>query len=244
MACRILVGMTPEEIAKIQEEKGKRAVFYYEGAKRSVLAAEVLLKRLEKELTELEPVFHEPNIADRFGPVLITAMGIVDFAHRFGQLMDGMPLLKKSLKGASVQKLQQALVPVNEIRNHLQHLRTELAAGPEINYPLMGSVTWVRDKQCFAAALLTQGFEVEFPSMAFGAFGIGYLARYQYTVASQSVPLDHLVATMRDCFNWLASIFSFSDPDYDKTGWGHALVFTSSMSVEVTLNEKAANKSS
>jgi hypothetical protein len=136
--------MTPEEIAKIQEEKGKRAVFYYEGAKRSVLAAEVLLKRLEKELTELEPVFHEPNIADRFGPVLITAMGIVDFAHRFGQLMEGMPLLKKSLKGASVQKLQQALVPVNEIRNHLQHLRTELAAGPEINYPLMGSVTWVR----------------------------------------------------------------------------------------------------
>ena len=51
-----LMGLTAEEISKLTEEKGKRAVFFYESAKRSVLAAEALLRRLETELAELEPV--------------------------------------------------------------------------------------------------------------------------------------------------------------------------------------------
>lgn len=79
------VGMTAEEILKRKEEKGKRAVFFYESAKRSVLAAEVLLRRLETELAELEPILSDAEkLSERFGPILITAMGIVDFAHRFG----------------------------------------------------------------------------------------------------------------------------------------------------------------
>jgi len=225
--------MSPEEIAKIQEEKGKRAVLYYEGAKRSVLAAEVLLLRLEKELAELEPfLFQTQNVADRFGPILITSMGIVDFAHRFGQLVEGMPLLKEPMRRTHLKKLREALVPVTETRNHLQHLRNEFAMGSDIDYPLMGSMTWVRGEQCYSVALLTQGFEVTFPSMAFDTRGGGYVARYQYAVVSRSILLDLLVETMRECFDWLASIFSISDPNYDKTGWGLTLAVSSSFSLK------------
>jgi hypothetical protein len=227
--------MTPEKIAKLNEEKGKRAVFYFEGAKRSVLAAEVLLHRLGNELAELQPIIHQtPNIADKFGPVLVTAMGIIDFAHRFGQLIEGMPLLKDSTRRKHFQKLRDALSPVTDTRNHLQHLRNELSAGSSIDYPLMGSLTWVHGDQCYAVGLLTQGFEVTFPSMAFGAFGIGYVARYQYTVATQSILLDPLVATMRESFDWLASKIVFSDPNYEKVGWGQTLAITSAMRIEMT----------
>ncbi len=235
---RTLIDMTPEEIAKVKEEKGKRAVFYYESAKRSVLAAEMLFHRLGTELAELEPIIHDmTNVADRFGPVLVTAMGIVDFAHRFGQLMDSMPLLKNSLRRSHLQKLQEALVPVSETRNHLQHLRNDFAKGSSIDYPLMGSITWIQGGQCYTVALMTQGFEIMVPSMAFGAFGVGYVARYQYTVASQIILLDLLVETMRESFDWLASIFTFSDPNYDKFGWGQTVAMTSSMNVEISPRE-------
>lgn len=234
--------MTPEEILKNQEEKGKRAVFYYESAKRSVLAAEMLLHRLGTELAELEPIIHgSPNVADRFGPILVTAMGIVDFAHRFGQLMDGMPLLKDSLRRTHLQKLRKVLVPVKDTRNHLQHLRSDLARGSSIDYPLMGSITWIQGDQCYTVALETYGFGITVPSMAFGAFGIGYVARYQYTVASQIILLDPLVATMRESFDWLASIFTISDPNYDKVGWGQTMVFTSSMNVEIRPSQTSSN---
>jgi hypothetical protein len=226
--------MTPEEIAKLQEEKGKRAVFYYESAKRSVLAAEVLLHRLGTELAELEPLIHEvANIADRFGPVLITSMGIVDFAHRFGQLMEGMPFLKDSMRRSHLQRLRDSLVPVSDTRNHLQHLREELAAGSSIDFPLMGSITWIQSGQCHTVGLLTQGFEVALPSMAFDAFGTRYVARYQYTVASKIILLDPLVATMRESFDWLASVFRFSDPEYDKVGWGKTVAFSSTINVGI-----------
>jgi hypothetical protein len=224
--------MTPEEIVKLKEEKGKRAIFYYESAKRSVLAAEVLMHRLGAELAELEPFIPQvANVADRFGPALITAMGIVDFAHRFGQLMDGMPFVRDSMRRSQLQKLREALVPVSEARNHLQHLREELAVGSSIDYPLMGSITWIQGDECHAVGLLTQGFDVTLPSMAFDAFGNGYVARYQYTVASRSILLDPLVATMRESFDWLASIFRFSDPGYDKVGWGYTIASSSSMNV-------------
>lgn len=232
---RSLVAMTPEDISKLTDEKGKRAVFYYEAAKRSVLAAEVLLTRLGTELAELEPVIIQTsNVADQFGPILITAMGIVDFAHRFGQLMDGMPLLKDTMRRANLQKLRDALAPVGAIRNHLQHLRGELAAGSSIDYPLMGSITWMQGEQCYAAGLQTQGFEVTFPSMVYDAIGGRYLARYQYTVASQSILLDPLVATLRESFDWLASKIQFSDPNYDKMGWGQAVAFSSALHIEIS----------
>jgi hypothetical protein len=211
----------------------KRAVFYYESAKRSVLAAEALLKRLETELAELEPFLSNADeIAERFGPMLITAMSIVDFSHRFGQLMEGMPLLSKPVRRKHLQKLMGALTPVQEIRNHLQHLREELAAGADIDYPLMGSITWTKGQQCHAVALLTQGFEVTFPSMAYKAFE-GFVARYQYTVGSHFVLLDPVVATMRESFDWLAGIFKFSDPEYDKTGWGKVVATSFGMQVEI-----------
>jgi hypothetical protein len=215
-----------------------KAIFwliFYESAKRSVLAAEVLLRRLEAELAELEPIFSDgENLSDRFGPVLISAMGIVDFAHRFGQLMDGMPLIKAPMRSSHLKNLKEALEPVTDTRNHLQHLREELAAGSSIDYPVMGSMTGIRGQQCYTVALLTQGFEVTVPSMVFGSLGIGYVARYQYTVASRGILLDRLVSTMRESFDWLASVISFSDPDYDKFGWGKAVAFSSSMQIEIS----------
>jgi hypothetical protein len=237
-----LINMTSEKIARLNEEKGKRAVFYFEGAKRSVLAAEVLLQRLGNELAELEPIIHQtPNVADKFGPILVTAMGIVDFAHRFGQLMEGMPLLKDAMRRKYLQKLREALSPVTETRNHLQHLRNELSAGSSIDYPLMGSLTWANGDQCYAVGLLTQGFEVTFPSMAFGAFGVGYVARFQYTVSTQCILLDPLVATMRESFDWLASKMVFTHPNYDKAGWGQTLAFTSAMRIEMTPIDSASD---
>lgn len=98
----------------------------------------------------------------------------------------------------------------------------------------MGSVTWIQGQQCFTVALLTQGFEISVPSMAYGTFGIGYVARYQYTVASKAILLNRLVTTMRGSFKWLASVISFSDPDYDKVSWGKAVAFTSSMESEIS----------
>ena len=229
------MGMTAEEISKLKEEKGKRAVFFYESAKRSVLAAEVLLRRLETELAELEPIFSDgEKLSERFGPILITAMGIVDFAHRFGELMDGMPLIKAPMRRSHLKNLKEALEPVTDTRNHLQHLRGELAAGSSIDYPLMGSMTWIKGQQCYTVALLTQGFEVSVPSMAFGTLGVGYVARYQYTVASRGILLDRLVATMRESFDWLASVIRFTDPDYDKVGWGKAVAFSSSMQIKIS----------
>lgn len=49
--------------------------------------------------------------------------------------MDGMPLLKVPMRRSKLRNLKEALEPVTDTRNYLQHLRGELAAVRALTTP-------------------------------------------------------------------------------------------------------------
>jgi hypothetical protein len=128
----------PAQLVRRPEEK---FVLLFEAAKRSLLATERLFQRLTRDLAELQPELEGGiKIGEKAVSPLLSAVAFVDFAHRFGTIVDSLPLLTK--RAPELRKLQVALSPVETARNHLQHLRGDLSSNADIDYPLLGSLSW------------------------------------------------------------------------------------------------------
>jgi hypothetical protein len=124
----------------------------FEAAKRSLLIADTTLKRLDAELKALEPdILASVNIGERAVPALLSCITFVDFAFRYGEVVDQLPTLSK--KESAMRDLKVALKPIGVARNHLQHLRGDLSSNEGIDYPLLGSIAWASGDRCFVSFL-------------------------------------------------------------------------------------------
>ena len=105
----------------------------FEAVKRSLLAAQTLQQRMADDLAALErDILAGAEINERAASPLLSGVSFVDFAHRFGCLVDSLPLIKKNTP--ELRKLKAVLAPVELARNHLQHLRgkDELSTNEEV----------------------------------------------------------------------------------------------------------------
>jgi hypothetical protein len=216
--------MRADAITPVRRTPEEKFILYFEAAKRSLLACEMLLARLESELTAIEPHM-SPNgeLNELIVPALLSAISFVDFAHRFGELMDAMPLLPT--KSPQLRGLREALVPVEGIRNHLQHLRCELATNDQVDYPLLGSIVWTKGRQSFAAAM-GQSTQSTFPSMVYDTRNDCWVSRWQYNVGNFIVNFDPVMVEMKKAYQWLVGKVKLSDHDFAKLEWGKTMGFS------------------
>src|SRR5580698_5383766 len=123
----------------------------FEALRRSLLAAQVLQKRLADDLASLESdMLAKLEINERAVSPLLSAVSFVDFAHRFGSLVEALPLLKK--KQPELRQLKAALVQIEVARNHLQHLRGDLSQNQEVTFAVLGSLAWTNGDHAFTIA--------------------------------------------------------------------------------------------
>jgi hypothetical protein len=208
----------------------QKFVTLFEAAKRSLLATEELKRRLATDLHALEPdLLAGIDVGGRAISPLLSAISFVDFAHRFGSLVDALPRINK--KSAEMRRLQQRLVPIEEARNHLQHLRGDLSADVEIDYALLGELGWTNGDAAFFMAL-TDPHAVEHFSIAFDAQDGAWTAKHRYLIKNSWIDVDRVCATMRETFEWIASKVKFSDDNFGKIQWGN----TFSGAYRVTIN--------
>jgi hypothetical protein len=202
----------------------EKFILYFEAAKRSLLASDVLLKRLEGELAAIEPhLGSDSEVNELVVPALLSAISFIDFAHRFGELMEAMPLIPA--KSSQLRRLRNVLNPVEKIRNHLQHLRGELATNEPVDYPLLGSIVWAKGRQSFAVAM-GQATENSFPGMVYDIVNDCWVSRLQYNVGNIIVNLDPTLVEMKSAYDWLTTKVKFSDQEFGQLSWGKTFGFS------------------
>jgi hypothetical protein len=179
----------------------------------------MLFSRLGAELELLESdMDKQTQISERAAPPLLSAVAFIDFAHRFGSLVDSLPLISK--RRPQLKQLRIALVHVEQVRNRLQHLRGELSSNDPIEYPILGNLSWTKGNRCFMIAF-GQSTEISnLFSIAFDAMNMKWVSTYQYQVEKIPISLDGVLAEMRSFYGWLTSVVTFSNAEFAALKWG------------------------
>jgi hypothetical protein len=198
----------------------EKYILLFEAAKRSLLAAQVLFERLSDELTHLASDFSDGvDIQDHAVPTLLSAVAFIDFAHRFGSIVNSLPLINKS--APAVRRLRSALRTVGTARNHLQHMHGDLSSNVQIKYPVLGALSWTREDSCYVT-FLNQATKAEASSIAYDNQNRCWTAKHQYTVQDVAINLDATLTEMQNAYRWLVDEVSFSDPEFASLRWGKA----------------------
>jgi hypothetical protein len=196
----------------------EKFVLLFETAKRSLLASEMLLSRMSVDLTALEPdIGASINIGSRAISPLLSAVAFIDFSHRFGSVVDALPLINKT--APEMRRLRLSLTPVEIARNHLQHMRGDLSSNMPIEYPLLGSLAWANGNSSYAI-FLSQPTKTDAHSLVYDTHNRCWVAQRQYTVKDAAINLDVVLGEMRAAYDWIASLAQLPVSALAKLEWG------------------------
>ena len=196
----------------------ERFVPLFEAAKRSLLAADMYLRAIWEQLPALEAQIERQGLDGEWAArLLIEGMGFVDFAHRFGELIDQLPFSTK--KNLELRKLREVLVPIEFARHHLQHLRGDLSGNEEIDYPILGILSWSRESKSFSV-YFSGPIPANAATMAFDSVNRRWASRIELNLKNTIIDLDRILAAMKAAFSWITKKVTFSDPTFAKLEWG------------------------
>jgi hypothetical protein len=192
--------------------------------KRSLLAPDMLLQRLASEASALESAIDlRINIEGRAAWPLLSAVAFVDFAYRFGSIVDSLPLINK--RAPEIRRLRAALAEVEKARNHLQHMRGDLSSNDDIKYPVLSAVAWASGQSSYTIFMSQPTTPADAHSLVYDRQERCWVAKHQYTVKDATINLDAVLSEMRGTYKWIVSAVQLSDSEFMKLKWGETHVF-------------------
>lgn len=199
----------------------RRFALLFETAKRSLLAADNLAKRITADLESFEPdIDAGTDIGERAVPALMNSVAFVDFAFRFNEVVDSLPFIRKDTP--EIKKLGVALKPVEDSRHHLQHMRGDLSSNEEIDYPLLGALSWVNGMTTYSISFSQPG-SASFPSIVFDTHELKWVMTHAFVVKHVYIDIDLTLAEMHAAYAWICSVITSSDPSLMELKWGGTL---------------------
>lgn len=195
----------------------------FETTRRSLLASDLILDRLTSELSALESDINQ-NIDVREGAALplLTAVALIDFSHRFGSVVDALPLVNK--KSVELRALREALEPVETARNHLQHMRGDLSSNEPIDYPLLGALSWANGRSSYTICM-SQPQKADVQSLAYDTHNLCWATTLQYTVKNTAIDIPRITSSMHRTYDWIVSSVDCLAPAQSSLAWGGTLAF-------------------
>ena len=215
------------------QTKETKFLIIFEAAKRSLLATEILFTKIKTELGTFEPSIDKSiDIGDAAAIPLIDSIAFIDFSHRFGTLVDSIPLIKKN--SVQLKKLRNILKDVEKARNHLQHLRGDLSADKEIRYPILGALQWSTSEVGYILAF-TQPIEFDIIGMSYDLVEENWENTLEYNILDLKINLGKVLKEMKLTYDYIVSQIEFSDADFSKLTWGA----TQSLGIKIIKNTNA-----
>ncbi|MEQ1767391.1 MAG: hypothetical protein ABL859_08185 [Methylotenera sp.] len=209
----------------MKRSPSEKYALLFEAARRSLYACDLAYKRLLIDLSSLEPrIDAETELGQDGIPPLLTAAGFIDFAHRFGSIVDALPLVNK--KSAEIKALRASLKSVEFARNHLQHMRGDLSSNESIDYPILGSLSWIGGESCYALCP-AQATPTDYVSIAYNNVDKRWATTCQYQVKRIEIDIPAVLRQAHLTYAWLVKQTTFTDPNEGQLSWGKtsALVF-------------------
>lgn len=124
---------------KIPQDKKEKFVILYDTAKKCLLILDKLYDDLANatEVTDMAKISADSSMVVK---IYISALGLIDYLHRFHELVCAMPLIRQDQ--SELKKLKAVFESIQKCRNYLQHMRGDLKNGA-INYPILGAISWI-----------------------------------------------------------------------------------------------------
>lgn len=203
--------------ANTQRSREEKFVLIFEAARRSLLASNHYLDTIFAQLPDAERrILHQETDGNFVAPLLLASLGFVDFAHRFGELVEQLPFL--NAKEPEPRELREVLGSIEVARNHLQHMRGDLSTNEKIDYPLLGTLSWSHDDISFTIHL-SQPSPSTAASMAFDING-RWVSRIQLNLKNIILDFDKIMKAMQRTYSWIVTKVRFSDPMIADLKWG------------------------
>jgi hypothetical protein len=199
----------------------EKFILLFEAAKRSLLAAEELLKRLTADLSALEQdIVGQVQLDERAIGPLLSAVAFVDFAHRFGSIVDALPLVSKS--APELRQLRGTLRSIEDARNHLQHMRGDLSSNEAILYPILGALSWSNGDNSYTV-YMSQPAQTAACSIVYDTQNRCWVCQHEYRLKDAAIDLDKVLAEMRNAYRFVSK--SISDREFASLRWGKTIAF-------------------
>jgi hypothetical protein len=199
----------------------EKFLLLFETAKFSLLTCEALLQQMGSVLSSVEDdLLGGVDIGQRGIPALISAISFVDFAHRFGQLIDSLPRI--SANSPEIRKLNRVLDPVERARNYLQHQRgiAELSSSLPVQYPVFGSLGWTKGDAAFMLALGQTTAQFNQYSPVYNTLEGRWVVKYEYWAKNTRVDLDKTLVEMKSAYQWVAAQIDTDASALTDLNWG------------------------
>jgi hypothetical protein len=212
----------------------EKFVTLYDTAKKCLLILDHLYSNFERATllaTDTSKVEADSSIVTES---YITALGLVDYLHRFYEIVRAMPLLRKDQR--ELKKLKEALIPVRNCRNYLQHMHDDLMSNDSINYPILGAISWIHEDRNYNlfSDQATESYSV--PGIAYDRFSEKYICKYQLTVGGHEIQLDVVYTQVKSFWIWLEKVAVIQPTQIKNYVWGKPTIIYSDIYSKFTKN--------
>jgi hypothetical protein len=202
-------------VDKIRQVKFVRL---YDIAKKCLILIDHVYEKINKTTELLEN--SNGSMTDEYQTceLYLDIFSFIDFSHRFLQIIDSMPLLSKKRK--EVRKLNSTTSSIKDCRNYLQHLRGELNNEEIIEYPILGSISWIRNKRNYIL-LPTQATEKHSSAgITYDTHNHIYVCNYQFTVGNHELKIDKIYEELKEFWNWFETVTHIEPKGIKVYRWG------------------------
>jgi len=159
----------------------------------------------------------------------IYVVSFIDFSFRYRQLLDSLPHLNK--KEQEIKKFFSEFSSLKDIRNYLQHIRGDLVGNDVVDYPILGSVTWIYNGSLYSTTLNQKCNKFSTYGIPFDLKEGCYVHEIEYGVKNMVVSIDMLHKRCNEIYDTVKMKYNFSDPLFSAKIIDHAY----SVKVEIGL---------
>jgi hypothetical protein len=173
----------------------------YDTAKKCLLILDHLyadLKNGTHQATDADIVNNEPSVVTE---IYISALGLIDYFHRFHEIISAMTLIRKDQP--ELKALTKAIAPVKKCRNYLQHMRGDLMKNEPLGYPILGAITWIEEGRNYILLSNQPTQNLSLPGIVYDTFEGKYLCKYQLIVGGHEIRIDTVYSEVKSFWAWL-----------------------------------------
>ncbi len=200
----------------------EKFVVLYDTAKKCLLILDCLYCDFQNgtnKAIDAELVNNDPSIVTR---TYISALGLIDYFHRFHEIVSALPLIRKDQP--ELQELRRVLEPVKDCRNYLQHMRNDLMKGESIGYPILGAISWLHEDRSYTLLSNQPTHGISQHGIVYDLFEGKYICKYQLVVGGHEVRIDTVYNEIKSFWAWLEKSVVIQPPSVKDYAWGKPMI--------------------
>ena len=203
----------------------EKFVTLYDTAKKCLLILDHLYTDLENGTSLANDAAKVETDSSIVIKIYIAALGLIDYFHRFHEIVSAMPLIRKDMP--ELKKLGEALSPVTECRNYLQHMRGDLMTNDPIGYPILGAISWIHEGRNHILFSNQATPSCSAPAIAYDQSEEKYICKYLLTVGGHEIQIDTVYTEVKSFWRWIEKVAVIEPSQIKDYTWGKPTIIYS-----------------